>query len=93
MDFCFKPHQNRFINDQNIEKAFQTLTVWDDQLRWWSQYNSWKAYTTQLSSALKVHHFEIHQKLWFDASVWQARHSSPGQWEDMPPAHRMPHQF
>ena len=20
MDFCFKPHQNRFINDQNIEK-------------------------------------------------------------------------
>ena len=22
MDFCFKPHQNRFINDQNIEKAY-----------------------------------------------------------------------
>ena len=26
MDFCFKPHQNCFINDQNNEKACQTLT-------------------------------------------------------------------
>ena len=25
MDFCFKPHQNRFIKDQNIEKACATL--------------------------------------------------------------------
>ena len=26
MDFCFKPHQHRFINDQNIEKSCATLT-------------------------------------------------------------------